>query len=808
MLNRVIYDLLLWKQFSEKGMSLALARPHSGSNIQKFANTTYWKLGILVDTRCSSEDYIASIFFNATNYRMYDELHYWFILGYNLTNVLSVVNDGAFGVSTDFVIAVPGSDEGYDLYDVYNPYERRGGMLNVTFYGTWTDNSGLSIRLIQMKTWRRADLHGLLIKAMFFQSLYRPPDMPLDEYYQDERNGTRDGRSKFGYHILTHLSTMFNFTLECIEALPWLANDSLDPLARAMTNMEVDITGTPLNINLKRTYLMKFLHEDWPFRTCFMFRNPQPKNIKIKEIFRPFADSVWFFISVFIGASLIILSITLHHDHREHKLINVGNSFTMIIGALCQQGTDVKLQLFSSRMAFLFILIFSSLMYNYYSACVVSARLDEPIIKINDSLNELIKLRLKMSSERMPYLENFFKTQFWEVKVFQKQVWNTMTDDEKFMEPEAGMLLVQRGGFAYHVHPDTGYTIVERLYGNREICELMEVHLSRPKMTHFVVTNNSTFAELVRVGLTKISEVGLRSQQLHKWQRRKPVCRKDILSATSIDIYEFAPHLIFMILGVLLALIIYIIEIKKFSEKSVAVSLVKLSEKSYMEKYANDTTSRLGIFLDIRCYAEEDVILIFYEATNYRIFDEFHDWLILGYNLSGTADVINDKAFGLSTNFIIAISEDFESFNLYDVYNCFKDRGGILNITFYGNWNFEKGFTLNLVQSKFTRRANLHGLKLRAMFFQSPYRPTNMSIDEYLKDYKNTTKDGRSKFGYITLRHLADLYNFTFESSETKKWEPGDALGPLTKAMASFESDIGGSGHVLFFEILNQPLLK
>lgn len=63
----------------------------------------------------------------------------------------------------------------------------------------------------------------------------------------------------------------------------------------------------------------------------------------------------------------------------------------------------------STRIAFFFTMIFSLVIYDYYSALVVSARLDEPIYKINDSLVEMAKLRLVMASERMIYLTNFWK---------------------------------------------------------------------------------------------------------------------------------------------------------------------------------------------------------------------------------------------------------------------------------------------------------------------------------------------------------------------------------------------------------------
>lgn len=64
---------------------------------------------------------------------------------------------------------------------------------------------------------------------------------------------------------------------------------------------------------------------------------------------------------------------------------------------------------YSARLVLLSIMIFSLLMYNFYSACVTSARLDEAIYKINDSLVELAKLQLKMASENISYIEYFLK---------------------------------------------------------------------------------------------------------------------------------------------------------------------------------------------------------------------------------------------------------------------------------------------------------------------------------------------------------------------------------------------------------------
>lgn len=102
--------------------------------------------------------------FKATKYLMYDETHKWLILGQNLNDTVSLINDDAFSVMTDVTIAVP-SLTGYDLYDVYNPCKERGGTLNMTALGYWTEKSGVAIKLKQSKFERRSNLQGMKLKV-------------------------------------------------------------------------------------------------------------------------------------------------------------------------------------------------------------------------------------------------------------------------------------------------------------------------------------------------------------------------------------------------------------------------------------------------------------------------------------------------------------------------------------------------------------------------------------------------------------------------------------------------------------------
>lgn len=100
----------------------------------------------------------------ATKYQLYDETHKWLILGQNLNDTVRLLIDDAFGLVTDVTIATP-SLTGYDLYDVYNPCKERGGALNVTTLGYWTEKTGVAIKLKQSKLARRSNLHGMKLKV-------------------------------------------------------------------------------------------------------------------------------------------------------------------------------------------------------------------------------------------------------------------------------------------------------------------------------------------------------------------------------------------------------------------------------------------------------------------------------------------------------------------------------------------------------------------------------------------------------------------------------------------------------------------
>lgn len=65
--------------------------------------------------------------------------------------------------------------------------------------------------------------------------------------------------------------------------------------------------------------------------------------------------------------------------------------------------------------------------------------------------------------------------------------------------------------------------------------------------------------------LTKITEVGIQYRQIKRWTVRKPKCFKNILFSTGLTIYEFAPHLLILVIGMLLSAFIFAYEVIKWN---------------------------------------------------------------------------------------------------------------------------------------------------------------------------------------------------------------------------------------------------
>jgi len=176
------------------------------------------------------------------------------------------------------------------------------------------------------------------------------------------------------------------------------------------------------------------------------------------------------------------------------------------------------------RVAFLQIVIFNWIMYNYYSASIVSARLSEPLDMMEDSVTVLADSNLKIAAEAVPYLNyflyvrmlesytrnvsrklltllgSFFQKLNWESDYFRKKRWDPLPESKRYLPLEEGMKQVSEGILAYHTDPNTAYPYVERMFDQDKICALTEIHLFKQSLMGMYASRNGQFTELARIG--------------------------------------------------------------------------------------------------------------------------------------------------------------------------------------------------------------------------------------------------------------------------------------------------------------------
>ncbi|KAM0727802.1 Ionotropic receptor 75a [Formica fusca] len=584
-------DFRTMKLLTDAGMSTAIKPAGFQINVLRYLDTTR-TLGVFLDIRCPNQN-VSGIFDKASAYRMFDYSYNWLILGSNMSHSLQSLNDSLFSIVTDFVILLPDTESGYILYDVYNHCKMRGGILNVTQLGTWQENDGLAIILTDSKIIRRRDYHGLRIKSAGIVQ-HRPANMRLVDYLEGEGLEIMDNWPKFGYSLLSHVSDIFNFTMDLIEINHWDKNDTNGPVMSLLKSDGADLGYFPSILTLERYGYARVIFQQWPTRSCFMFRTIPATKMKPWVILKPFAADTWYMIVVIVVITVLILSFILKLEHASDYGYSISALIT--VAALCQQGFPSLTDQSASRIALIQITVFGLLVYNYYSAAIVSARLNEPLQKMNDSLYSLARSKMQFAAEKNIFFDFLLRNQRPDVQYF-RHIWNAIPESKRFIAIEDGVERIKRGGFAFHADPDDIYPSIEKAFDKQMICQLTEVHLLQPSELGLWSNLKSHFHEISKIALLKISTSGLRRREIHRRSARRPYCPSDELFVSSVTIYEVAPILFLLLFGIIISLIIFGIEQLVFytmhSKRALDIKIEKHKKNKVKDKTSSKNKSIL-----------------------------------------------------------------------------------------------------------------------------------------------------------------------------------------------------------------------
>lgn len=132
----------------------------------------------------------------------------------------------------------------------------------------------------------------------------------------------------------------------------------------------------------------------------FIYRRPRFEAKSYEIFLRPLATDVWLTICillVFITLALkLAFSVERYLLSKIKRGVDPSWSFLVLftLGAFCQQGATCYPRLFSSRILSVFVFLFCILVYQFYSASIVSYLLMDPprsIFNLRDLLNSKLR---------------------------------------------------------------------------------------------------------------------------------------------------------------------------------------------------------------------------------------------------------------------------------------------------------------------------------------------------------------------------------------------------------------------------------
>jgi glutamate receptor, ionotropic, invertebrate len=323
---------------------------------------------------------------------------------------------------------------------------------------------------------------------------------------------------------------------------------------------QVEFSISPFLILPERLDFVEYGCLTWTTTPTTVFRHPQTG---LRNIFsEPLSVWVWWMILIvlFVAAVLITVSVKLHSDQK----ITFIRALITTMAIFCQQGFIESFRKTSTRILLLTTILFSLIIYQFYSSYIVSSLLtDSP--KTIKTLRQLIDSSLKVGAENASYEIDFFlntqdpiSKELYEKKI-QKQ--------NMFMSAEEGLMLVKEGGFAFNVDTSYAYLIMKDFLTDEENCELQEIKIDaimrkRPLRTGML--KRSPLRELLVVGMQRLIEHGIVDYHTKKWSATKPACVRSETKTKNVSMEAALAIFILLAAAVIASFLILIGEIVHF----------------------------------------------------------------------------------------------------------------------------------------------------------------------------------------------------------------------------------------------------
>lgn len=146
-------------------------------------------------------------------------------------------------------------------------------------------------------------------------------------------------------------------------------------------------------------------------RSIFYFRTTRNINVFGNEMLTPFAPIIWYSLLATILLTSAIMSIINRWELKRAPAASASlqgdSTFVTAIAVYCQQGAARTPTLSSGRCLFIFLLLSSIMIYNYYTSVLVSGLVGSSSKTNIKDVYDLANSKLNVGFDDVPYMKGF-----------------------------------------------------------------------------------------------------------------------------------------------------------------------------------------------------------------------------------------------------------------------------------------------------------------------------------------------------------------------------------------------------------------
>ncbi|XP_063982985.1 ionotropic receptor 75a-like isoform X1 [Diachasmimorpha longicaudata] len=560
-------------------------------DLKNILRVNYYRVGVVLDFDCPLGESILDKFSNDLRF---NESYHWLVLSKFTTIPVNYLKRLSLTIASELTFATR-ADDVFKLYEIYNPSYRHGGAVRIITKGEWIPGTGLILALSEYKYRRRADLQGLSLN--FSLTLANRPLPDLLTYLSSPANRELDPMTRSQYPLALYLQDMYNFSMELHQATTfgYLINGSYNGIIGDIISGFIDMSITPFEFHVPRLKVIDYAVVTWYADTTFVFLHPKSSTLR-NNFLKPFTNDLWWMILMVAAIYWIVLLLSLlleqHHQSRTRitGLSAIETGLTTL-AALAQQGLGDSPIFYSGRITFLSLFFWALLLYQFYSASIVSSLMTPPPRWIK-TIKDLSDSDVEVGAREHPYFHNYFEkiTDPDSVDLYNRKMKSPTKNPNGFLPVNQGFKRVQEGGYAFITESAVTYQILHDTFSEDEICALQEVRVGRPRWLSPILPKNSPFKKMIIYGLRKMVQSGLLNRLQKVWRATRPQCPESYnTKPTPMSMKEFSPALILLCIGVVISVMVLLMEYLYFYLES-RFNSIRLNVEASRDHYDDQNT--------------------------------------------------------------------------------------------------------------------------------------------------------------------------------------------------------------------------